>query len=65
MQRWEYKVVSLRDGTYTATLNEYSREGWELVSVTPQLPEASTPDQGGGMRAAPGLRTARGCQGQV
>jgi len=49
MQRWEYKVVSLRDGTYTATLNEYSREGWELVSVTPQLPEASTPDQGGGM----------------
>jgi hypothetical protein len=49
MQRWEYRVVSLRDGTYTATLNEYSREGWELVTVTPQLPGASTPDEGGGM----------------
>jgi hypothetical protein len=48
MQRWEYRVVSLRDGTYTATLNEYGREGWELVSVTSQLPEASTPDPGGG-----------------
>ena len=33
MQRWEYRVVSLRDGTYTASLNEYGREGWELVSV--------------------------------
>jgi hypothetical protein len=49
MQRWEYRVVSLRDGTYTATLNEYSREGWELVTVTPQLPGASTSDEGGGM----------------
>jgi hypothetical protein len=50
MQRWEYRVVSLRDGTYTTTLNDYGREGWELVSVTSQLPETSTPDQGGGMQ---------------
>jgi hypothetical protein len=49
MQRWEYRVVSLADGTYTASLNEYGREGWELVSVTSQLHEAPTPDQGGGM----------------
>jgi hypothetical protein len=49
MQLWEYRVVSLRDGSYTATLNDYGREGWELVSVTSQLPEASTPDPGGGM----------------
>ena len=49
MQRWEYRVISLRDGTYTTTLNEYGREGWELVSVTSQLHEASAPDQGGGM----------------
>jgi hypothetical protein len=32
MQRWEYKVIALR-GRYTETLNEYGREGWELVSV--------------------------------
>ena len=49
MQRWEYRVVSLRDGTYTAALNEYGREGWELVSVTSQLQEASPPEQGGGL----------------
>ena len=34
MQRWEYKVVSLRAGTYTASLNAYGLEGWELISVT-------------------------------
>src|SRR5258705_2679255 len=47
MQRWEYRVVSLRDGTYTATLNEYGRDGWELVSVTSQALEASDPEGGG------------------
>jgi hypothetical protein len=43
MQRWEYRVVSLRAGSYTATLNEYGRDGWELVSVTPQPVEAPPP----------------------
>ncbi|MGZ4314652.1 MAG: DUF4177 domain-containing protein [Gaiellaceae bacterium] len=33
MQRWEYKVVSMREGSYTDTLNEFGRDGWELVSV--------------------------------
>jgi hypothetical protein len=33
MQRWEYKVVSLRDQQYTAALNDFGRDGWELVSV--------------------------------
>jgi len=33
VQRWEYRVVSLRDPKYTTALNEYGREGWELVSV--------------------------------
>ena len=33
MQRWEYKVVSLRGQQYTAALNEFGRDGWELVSV--------------------------------
>ena len=34
MQRWEYRVVSLRAGTYTAALNAYGLDGWELISVT-------------------------------
>ncbi|HZO34680.1 MAG TPA: hypothetical protein VFB17_06330 [Gaiellaceae bacterium] len=33
MQRFEFRVVSVPDGTYTAMLNEYSAEGWELVTV--------------------------------
>jgi len=33
VQRFEYKVVSFADGSYTASLNEYGRDGWELVSV--------------------------------
>ena len=49
MQRWEYRVVSLRSGTYTATLNEYSREGWELVSVTSDVLEPAAPEKGSGI----------------
>jgi hypothetical protein len=49
VQRWEYRVVSLPDGTYTATLNEYGREGWELVSVTSHLPEVPAASEGGGI----------------
>lgn len=33
MQRWEYRVVALQVGRYTDALNEYGREGWELVNV--------------------------------
>jgi hypothetical protein len=33
VQRFEYKVVSFAAGTYTTSLNEYGRDGWELVSV--------------------------------
>ena len=39
MERWEYKVLSLSDGTYTDTLNAYGREGWELVAVAPDVHE--------------------------
>jgi len=40
VQRWEYLVVSLRGQQYTAALNDYGRDGWELVSV---VSEALTP----------------------
>jgi hypothetical protein len=46
MQRWEYKVLALR-GSYTETLNEYGREGWELVSVASDVRGASTPPSTG------------------
>jgi hypothetical protein len=48
MQRWEYRVVSLRDRQYTAALNEYGLEGWELVSVVAEAlePPASEPAKG-------------------
>jgi Domain of unknown function (DUF4177) len=46
MQRWEYRVVALREGHYTESLNEYGREGWELVSVTPDARDAAPPAPG-------------------
>jgi hypothetical protein len=46
MQRWEYRVVSLRAGTYTASLNAYGLEGWELISVTEHGPEAPPTEPG-------------------
>ena len=48
MQRWEYRVVSLRDGAYTTSLNEYGREGWELISVVADVP-AVAESRGGGV----------------
>lgn len=47
MQRWEYRVVSLRDRRYTVALNEFGRDGWELVSVTSEAVEATSPDRTG------------------
>jgi hypothetical protein len=47
MQRWEYRVVSLRPGRYTEALNEYGRDGWELVGVASDTPNvATTPERG-------------------
>lgn len=55
MQRWEYKVVSLRAGTYTASLNAYGLEGWELISVTEGGQEAPPAEPAG--RSIPMPRT--------
>ena len=49
MQRWEYKVVSLRDQQYTAALNEFGTEGWELVSVISEPLQAASPERSGGV----------------
>jgi hypothetical protein len=50
MQRWEYKVVSLRDRQYTAALNEFGRDGWELINVTTEaLEPTTTPERGRGI----------------
>jgi hypothetical protein len=49
MQRWEYKVVSLRDQQYTAALNEFGLDGWELVSVLSEALEPTSPERSGGI----------------
>ena len=49
MQRWEYKVVSLRDQQYTAALNGYGREGWELVAVTSETIAATVRERSAGV----------------
>lgn len=48
MQRWEYKVVSLRDEKYTAALNEFGAEGWELLSVVSEPLAAASPEKRSG-----------------
>lgn len=47
MERWEYRVVSFRAGHYTEALNEYGREGWELVGVASEEPSAPAQPRGG------------------
>jgi hypothetical protein len=49
VQRWEYKVVSLRDRQYTAALNEFGRHGWELVNVIAEAVEVASPERSRGI----------------
>jgi uncharacterized protein YbbK (DUF523 family) len=49
VERWEYLVVTLRRQQYTAALNEYGREGWELVSVVSEAVAAATPERAMGL----------------
>jgi hypothetical protein len=56
VQRWEYRVVSFPEGQYTAMLNQYGADGWELAGVAPDIrtvPELR--DGGGGIPMPPGF----------
>jgi len=37
VERFEYRVVSFAEGTYTSMLNQYAGDGWELVEVVPEI----------------------------
>lgn len=40
----------MRDGHYTRTLNELGREGWELVTVAPDVHDTpAAPERSGGL----------------
>jgi len=54
MQRWEYKVVSFGDGRFTAGLNDYGRDGWELVSVASDVHAAPAAEEKGSRLPVPG-----------
>ena len=54
MQQWEYRVVSLSDGQYTSSLNDYARDGWELVNALPDVHVVPEKRETGGL-PMPGL----------
>lgn len=54
MQRFEYRVVSFAEGTYTAMLNQYAAEGWELVDLAPEIRTVPARRDAGGL-PVPGL----------
>jgi hypothetical protein len=53
--RWEYRVVSVPDGLYTSTLNEYGEEGWELVTVAHDVRTVPHEQREGGLPVPTGL----------
>ena len=55
-QRWEYRAVAFAEGQYTAMLNQYAAEGWELVAVAPDVRTVPQRKDGGGLGVPiPGL----------
>jgi hypothetical protein len=55
LQRWEYRVVTWPEGRYTAMLNEYGAEGWELLTVAHDIRTVPDRRDGGGLPVPPGL----------
>jgi len=49
VQRWEYKVISLKDGRYTEALNEYGQSGWELVGIASDVHDQPVRQRGRGV----------------
>jgi hypothetical protein len=49
LQSYEYRVVSLTDGAFTSSLNDYARDGWELVNVVPDISVVPEKREGGGL----------------
>jgi len=49
LQLYEYRVVSLTDGAFTSSLNDYARDGWELVQVVPDIGVVPEKREGGGL----------------
>jgi hypothetical protein len=49
LQLYEYRVVSLTDGAFTSSLNDYARDGWELVQVVPDISVVPERREGGGL----------------
>jgi hypothetical protein len=54
MQLYEYRVVTLTDGAFTSSLNDYARDGWELVQVVPDISVVPEKREGGGLPALGG-----------
>lgn len=42
-------MVSLSDGRYTSSLNDYARDGWELVNVVPDVQVVPEKRESGGL----------------
>jgi hypothetical protein len=55
VQRFEYRVVSFPEGQYTAMLNRYGAEGWELAGVAPDVRTVPERQKGSGVPMPPGL----------
>lgn len=56
MQRFEFRIISVPPGRYTATLNEYGAEGWDLVTVAHDVRTVpAKKDSGSGLPMPPGL----------
>lgn len=45
-------MVSLTDGQYTSSLNDYARDGWELVNVVPDIAVVPERREGGSLPMA-------------
>ena len=55
MQQWEFRVVSFPQGQYTAMLNQYGADGWELVAVAHDIRTVPERRDSGGLPMPSGL----------